>query len=182
MLLVLGGSQGARPLNRALWQAAPMLAAAARRSGRPFELVHLAGDADAAPLAARYRACGLRAFVSPWLADMNAAYRAADLALCRAGGSTIAELLACALPAVLVPLPHAAGDHQRANALAAARRGAAWALEERELQRPAVLRAIVALLADPERLEPMRRAAAAAACIEAADRIAACILEETECR
>ncbi|RME77013.1 MAG: UDP-N-acetylglucosamine--N-acetylmuramyl-(pentapeptide) pyrophosphoryl-undecaprenol N-acetylglucosamine transferase [Planctomycetota bacterium] len=138
VLLVAGGSQGAHALNRAVAEALPAIVA--RRPDA--ELIHLAGDDDLGALRARYRAARLRVHLSPFLRDMPSAYAAADFALCRAGGSTIAELQVCGLPAALVPYPHAAGDHQRANARAAARTGAFRVLEQHDLARGGMRRAI----------------------------------------
>jgi UDP-N-acetylglucosamine--N-acetylmuramyl-(pentapeptide) pyrophosphoryl-undecaprenol N-acetylglucosamine transferase len=169
-LLVMGGSQGAQAINRAVRRALPQLASAGGRSGRA-QVIHLAGDDDVARLAAAYRAAGIRAHVTPFLADMGAAYAAADLALCRAGGTTIAELAACGLPAVLVPYPHAADDHQRANARAAARQGGALVMEEAALVEGG-LHGVIALLGDGARRGEMRRSLDATVGREAAARIA----------
>src|SRR6266404_4628947 len=110
-LLIFGGSAGARTLNLA----GPALAAAlADVPG--LSIVHQTGAEAEASVRAAYAAVGIRADVRPFIADMGAAYAAADVVVCRAGATTIAELAALGKPAILVPYPYAADDHQRANA------------------------------------------------------------------
>jgi UDP-N-acetylglucosamine--N-acetylmuramyl-(pentapeptide) pyrophosphoryl-undecaprenol N-acetylglucosamine transferase len=128
-LLVFGGSQGAHRLNQAMLQAAPLLAAHQPR----LCLVHQTGEADAAEVAQAYAQAGLQAEVQPFLHDMAERYRWADLVLCRAGASTLAELTTCGKPAILVPYPYAADDHQRHNALALQRQGAAQVILDADL-------------------------------------------------
>ncbi len=119
-LLVLGGSLGAEALN----QVVP--AALARVAARhPLRVRHQAGRGKAEATAQAYRAVGLEAEVDEFIDDMAAAYAGADLAICRAGALTIAELAAAGLGAVLVPYPHAVDDHQTANARGLAEAGAA---------------------------------------------------------
>ncbi|TMA74075.1 MAG: undecaprenyldiphospho-muramoylpentapeptide beta-N-acetylglucosaminyltransferase [Deltaproteobacteria bacterium] len=110
-LLIFGGSAGARTLNLA----GPALAAAlADVPG--LSIVHQTGAEAEASVRAAYAGAGIRADVRPFIADMGAAYAAADVVVCRAGATTIAELAALGKPAILVPYPYAADDHQRANA------------------------------------------------------------------
>ncbi|MFW6108216.1 MAG: undecaprenyldiphospho-muramoylpentapeptide beta-N-acetylglucosaminyltransferase [bacterium] len=150
-LLVMGGSQGARPLNNRIVDALPHFAEA----GLPVQFVHLAGRADRERVAAAYAEQGLRAAVRGFLDDMALAYGACDLALSRAGGTSIAELTALGIPALLVPLPHAADDHQRLNARVLEYQGAALVVEQDELTAPGLARHVVHLLDDPERLRHM---------------------------
>jgi UDP-N-acetylglucosamine--N-acetylmuramyl-(pentapeptide) pyrophosphoryl-undecaprenol N-acetylglucosamine transferase len=128
-LLVFGGSQGAHRINQAMMQAAPLLTAHQPR----LSLVHQTGLADAAAVTQAYAQAGLQAEVSPFLYDMAERYRWADLVLCRAGASTLAELTTCGKPAILVPYPYAADDHQRHNAMALQRQGAAQIILDAEL-------------------------------------------------
>lgn len=121
-VLVFGGSQGAQGLNAAL----PL----ALKSVPGAQALHLAGKGKAEAAAVAYRAAGVHAVVREYLEDMAAAYGAADLVVCRAGASTLAELSAQRVPAVLVPYPHAAADHQNANARVFERAGAAVRIEE----------------------------------------------------
>ncbi|MCK4349798.1 MAG: UDP-N-acetylglucosamine--N-acetylmuramyl-(pentapeptide) pyrophosphoryl-undecaprenol N-acetylglucosamine transferase, partial [Candidatus Krumholzibacteria bacterium] len=100
-----------------------------------------------------------RVILHPFLDEMSSAWLAADLALCRAGASTIAELTAYGVPALLVPLPTAAGGHQEANAAAMAEAGAALLLPEEELSGEHLAHEVGALIGDRERLEEMGEAA-----------------------
>jgi UDP-N-acetylglucosamine--N-acetylmuramyl-(pentapeptide) pyrophosphoryl-undecaprenol N-acetylglucosamine transferase len=158
VVLVFGGSQGARRLNE--------LALAAFGASGPAVL-HIAGERDYADLRGRvsrpdYR---LLAFTD----DFGAALAAADLALARSGGS-VWELAAAGLPAVLVPYPHATADHQTKNARYFERTGGAAVVGEAELARVPEL--VSTLLADPRRLEQMRAAMMRVARPDAADEIA----------
>ncbi len=159
-VLVVGGSQGARFLNE-------VVPAAVARLARPVTVVHQAGRAGAEAVRARYGdRPGVR--VTAYLEDIRAAYAGAHLVVARAGALTVAELAAVGRPAVLVPYPHAAGDHQSANARAAQEAGAARWVAQAGCE-PASLAAVLdELLAAPERLSGMARAAAASAPRDAA--------------
>lgn len=120
-LLVLGGSQGAQPLNEAfLWlvEADPQ-----RLAG--WQIVHQTGAAQQVMVHDRYRELGIEAEVAAFLPDMAERYQTATLVISRAGATTLAELACAGLPAVLVPYPHAADDHQWHNAKAFESAGAA---------------------------------------------------------
>lgn len=150
-LLVLGGSQGAHGLNELVRGALPHLVAA----GIPLHVVHQSGERDVARLRAAYAEHGLDADVLPFIEDMAAAYRRAELAVCRAGATTIAELACCGLPAVLVPFPGATDDHQTANAGALVRAGAAELVRESDGPR-ALAERVARLAMDPAVLQDMR--------------------------
>jgi UDP-N-acetylglucosamine--N-acetylmuramyl-(pentapeptide) pyrophosphoryl-undecaprenol N-acetylglucosamine transferase len=124
-MLVFGGSQGAQAINAAVPRALKDLPG--------VQVLHLAGKGKAAAAADGYRAAGVRADVREYLEDMASAYGAADVVICRSGASTLAELAAQRAPAVLVPYPHAAADHQDANARVFALSGAAERVPEGEL-------------------------------------------------
>jgi UDP-N-acetylglucosamine--N-acetylmuramyl-(pentapeptide) pyrophosphoryl-undecaprenol N-acetylglucosamine transferase len=134
-----------------------MIAAAAlfATDGRPLQIVHLAGEADAGRVAAAYAEQGLAAKVLGFLEDMSLAYGACDLALSRAGGTSIAEFTALGIPAVLVPLPHAADNHQYLNARVLEYHRAAILIEQRELTPERLAADVTGLLADPPRLAYM---------------------------
>jgi UDP-N-acetylglucosamine--N-acetylmuramyl-(pentapeptide) pyrophosphoryl-undecaprenol N-acetylglucosamine transferase len=121
VLLAFGGSQGARRINDALLAAAPRLFVEIPR----LRLIHQTGAADFERVRDRYRELGVTAEVLPFIEDMARAYADADLVLCRAGATTVAELTALGKPAILVPYPYAADDHQRANGEVLVQRGAA---------------------------------------------------------
>lgn len=141
-VLVVGGSQGARALNRLV----PPALALAREASGPVQALHLCGKDGESDTRAAYAAAGVPAVVLPYLDGMQRAYAAADLAVCRAGASTLAELAARRLPALLVPYPHAAGAHQDANARLAQSAGAAVRLPEPGLDAAALGAALAKLL------------------------------------
>ncbi|MBM4032636.1 MAG: undecaprenyldiphospho-muramoylpentapeptide beta-N-acetylglucosaminyltransferase [Planctomycetes bacterium] len=176
-LLVMGGSQGASPLNTLTMAALPILAT----SGVRMQAVHLSGAADAERLRASYEQYGVPAKVFAFLADMPLAYGACDLALSRAGGTSIAELTALGIPAILVPYPHAMDNHQFHNASAVASRGAALVLEQGTLSAHRLAHHVAELLGDGDRLGEMRRQSLLAGVPRAAaivaDRIEALIAE-----
>jgi len=170
-LLVIGGSRGARSLNRGV------PAALAALADRPVEVWHQTGTADLAATEAAYRALPLDARVTPFIEDMAAAYRWADLVVCRAGAITIAELTAAGVAAVLVPFPHAVDDHQTANARYLADAGAAVLLPDRELAAGGLVPLLGSLLHERARLSDMANRARALAKPDAADTVARACLE-----
>ena len=164
-LLVFGGSQGARQLNDAMLEAIPLLA------GVPLEIFHQTGEADRDRVATAYAGSGVRAEVAAFEPEMPRRYRWADVAVCRAGALTVAELCLAALPSVLVPYPHAADDHQRANARALARAGAARVLDPATLSGTQVAGVLRELFAAPGEIGGMSTAAGKRAQPDAAERI-----------
>ena len=164
-LLVAGGSQGARQINNAMIEAAPRLDASR------IEIFHQAGEADRERTEAAYRAAKLKAEVVAFEPDMPARYRWADLALCRSGALTVAELALAGLPALLVPYPFAADDHQTANAAALVAAGAAQMLDENPLGGERVARALREAFEFPEQLTVMGDSASKLARSDAAARI-----------
>jgi UDP-N-acetylglucosamine--N-acetylmuramyl-(pentapeptide) pyrophosphoryl-undecaprenol N-acetylglucosamine transferase len=163
-LLILGGSQGAHPINVAMVAAAPELARA--RPG--LEIVHQTGERDLDETRAAYRAADVAARTEPFLDAMAGEMTAADVVICRAGATTLAELAAAARPAVLVPFPAATDDHQRKNAAVLVDAGAAEMIEQRELSGSSLAVLVGRLLDDRERLAGMSRAMAAFARPDAA--------------
>ncbi|MBI2363244.1 MAG: UDP-N-acetylglucosamine--N-acetylmuramyl-(pentapeptide) pyrophosphoryl-undecaprenol N-acetylglucosamine transferase [Elusimicrobia bacterium] len=153
-VLVVGGSQGARALNRLV--PAGLSRASAAVPG--IQVVHLAGKAEADAVREAYAAGGTRAIVLDYLERMDQAYAAADLAVCRAGATTVAELAAQALPALLVPYPFATARHQDANARVLERAGAAELLAEDSLTPERLAGRAAALLRDPGRRAQMSAA------------------------
>ena len=128
-VLVVGGSQGAHRLNQAMIEALPLLRACRER----IRFVHQTGELDLPRVAEAYENSGVPAEVHAFLHDMPQRYQWAHLVLSRAGASTLAELTACGKPAILVPYPYAADDHQRHNALAMQEHGAAHVILDAEL-------------------------------------------------
>ena len=127
-VLVLGGSQGAKALNDTVPLALSLLAEA-----EVPEVIHQAGAAHLEAVRAAYAGVGVAATVIPFIDDMAATYSAVDLMICRAGASTIAELAAAGVPAILVPYPYAVDDHQTHNARFLAERGGAVLVPQGEL-------------------------------------------------
>jgi len=146
----MGGSQGATPLNNLMLDALPHLG-----EGSAFQVIHLAGHADAERVAAAYDQHGLRASVRDFLADMALAYSACDLVFSRAGGTSIAEFTALGIPAILVPLPHAVDNHQHLNARVLEYHGAAVLLEQKTLTAERLAQELRALLGNRPRLAYM---------------------------
>ena len=168
-LLVFGGSQGARQINEAMMALAPRLA------GQPIEIFHQAGAADRARVQAAYAEAGVQAEVVDFEPAMPARYRWAHLALCRSGALTVAELALAGLPALLIPYPFAADDHQAANAGALSEAGAGIRLEARPLDVDGLGSKLLGLVEDPSPLAGMSTAASALARPHAArDIVEAC--------
>lgn len=169
-LLVFGGSLGARRLNEAALEAFGREA--------PCHVLHACGRRDHDDLRARLDALGSPPHyrLEPYIEPFAEAYAAADLACARAGGSVF-ELAAAGLPSILVPYPHATADHQSGNARWMAEGGAAVVVRDAELDAQRLEREVGALLGDRERLARMGAAARALSRPDAADRIAAEIVE-----
>ncbi|BCR03962.1 UDP-N-acetylglucosamine--N-acetylmuramyl-(pentapeptide) pyrophosphoryl-undecaprenol N-acetylglucosamine transferase [Desulfuromonas versatilis] len=156
LLLVFGGSRGARAINDAMVET---LAHLAPLKGK-FEILHQTGTEDLERVRAGYREAGWNPDSAvPFIQDMAAAYARAHLVLCRAGATTIAELTACGRPSILVPYPYAAADHQTANAQALASKGAGLLLPQSDLNAELLGRMIGDLFHDRERLLSMAGAA-----------------------
>lgn len=172
-VLVFGGSQGAHAVNMAMLEAAPRLA----RTTTPLAVTHQTGDHDLQAVRDGYRRAGLDAEVEPFLFDMADRMRQADVVVCRAGATTLAELAAAGRPSVLVPLPSAADDHQRHNAEALVARGAAEMILQRELTGDRLAASIEDLAARPARRREMADAARALARPDAAGVIVDRLLE-----
>ena len=166
-LLVLGGSQGSRALNRLMPQVAERLAEEERRR---WQILHLTGPADTAAVRETYAAHHIRAWVAPLLVEMEAAYALADLVLARAGASTIAELARCGTPAVLIPYPHA-GGHQRANARLVETAGGGVLIEEADATPESVLASIRRILTDERLRHMMGEQMRGLSCADAAERL-----------
>jgi UDP-N-acetylglucosamine--N-acetylmuramyl-(pentapeptide) pyrophosphoryl-undecaprenol N-acetylglucosamine transferase len=154
-VLVFGGSQGAHAINVAMVEAAPQLAA----GGSHLRLVHQTGERDVEVVRAAYRQAGLQADVEPFLFDMGRQLGEADVVVCRAGATTLAEITAAGKASVLIPLPTATDDHQRKNAEALVVAGAAELLLQRDLTGEVLAARVLALAGDRIRRERMSAAA-----------------------
>ena len=164
-VFVVGGSLGAKALNATVPQALALLQAAER----PV-VTHQAGAAHVDALRSAYLAAGVDAEILAFIDDMAARYAEADLIICRAGATTVAELAVAGVGSILVPFPHAVDDHQTRNARYLADRGAALLLPQQELT-PQSLAAVLRGLTRARLLE-MARAARAAGKPDAAQKVA----------
>jgi len=156
-IFVTGGSQGAHGLNLRVADAIEKLAPAL---GHRLRVVHQTGVKDQEEVARRYAALvatGAELFATAFIDEMAKAYAEADLLICRAGATTIAELTVCKKPAILVPFPFAADDHQTVNAKSLVAAGAALCIQEKELTGESLAAEIRALEGDRERLKKMAR-------------------------
>src|SRR5450432_308532 len=153
-LLVMGGSQGASGINQAMIKAMPSL------QGAPLQVIHLSGSRDARLLEDNYRRENIPAHVAAFHHCMEEVYSAADFAIARAGAASLAELAAFALPAMLIPYPYAADDHQTRNAEIFERANAALILKEADLTGDLLAQKIRDLLSEPQTLRNMSANAA----------------------
>ncbi len=168
-VLVFGGSQGAHAINEAMIRCLPAL----QREAPGIHIIHQTGERDYNDALAAYQPLASTAEVFKFIEDMPAAFARADLVVCRSGASTVAEIAAAGKPAVFVPFPRAADDHQTVNALALERAGAAVLVEESKLDGVWLAETIAALLGDGARLQQMSAAARSLAHPNAARDIAA---------
>jgi UDP-N-acetylglucosamine--N-acetylmuramyl-(pentapeptide) pyrophosphoryl-undecaprenol N-acetylglucosamine transferase len=166
-LLVFGGSQGAQRLNLVLPQALALIEPAKRP-----QVLHQSGERGFEATQAAYRAANVEAQVMPFIDDMAKTYAWADLAVCRAGAMTVAELQAAGLGAIFVPLPIATDDHQTKNAGVMVNVGAARIIQERDLTAERLSGIIAELIADRATLLAMAESARAARITDAAARLA----------
>ncbi len=169
-VLVCGGSQGARTLNHAVREALPRL------DRNECQLIWITGPDFAAEARTAAAEAPVRTAVFPFIDNMDAAYAAADIAVCRAGASTAAELAAVGRPAILVPFPYATENHQEVNARAFEEAGAGRVVLDSEFTADVFVQQIRDLLPAVEQRETMARRARTLAQPGAAEAIAESIL------
>jgi UDP-N-acetylglucosamine--N-acetylmuramyl-(pentapeptide) pyrophosphoryl-undecaprenol N-acetylglucosamine transferase len=174
-LLVIGGSQGATVFSEVLPAAVALLPAHLRQH---LEITQQARPADIEQARFEYAKIGQRVELKTFFDDMPQRLAAAHLVIARAGASTVAELTAAGRPAVLVPYPHAADNHQHKNATQMADLGAAWLMPQDGFTPQALAARLEALLTHPQRLADTAAIAHAAARIDAADQLADLVLAE----
>lgn len=167
-VLVFGGSQGARAINRAI---VDFLRANPTFRDK-INLIHQTGTADYQWVHDEYAQMGFKAIVMSFIYKMAEAYSAADIVICRAGAGTVFELLAAGKASVLIPYPYAAGDHQTYNAMVLAEKGAAVMVRQSEIEKGMLSRTLKELIADRERLKIMGEKARAIAKPDAGEVIA----------
>jgi UDP-N-acetylglucosamine--N-acetylmuramyl-(pentapeptide) pyrophosphoryl-undecaprenol N-acetylglucosamine transferase len=148
-VLVFGGSQGARVLNQTMIDAIP------KWKELGITIRHQTGERDFEKIDAAYRQAGFSAQVNKFIDDMPSAFAQADLVVCRSGASTVAEITAAGKPAIFVPFPFAADDHQLKNAEALERAGAGRLIREAELRSDRLATLVAELLVNPTALAEM---------------------------
>ena len=150
-ILIFGGSQGAQAINRTIVEMLPYL----QKMKQDLKIIHQTGRRDLAMVGDAYRRFGIDAQVHEFITDMPAAYAEADLVVCRAGATSLAEITAAGKPSVLIPYPYAANDHQTQNAEVMAEAGAAVMIPEGELSAEKLFALVEELFADEARLQEM---------------------------
>jgi UDP-N-acetylglucosamine--N-acetylmuramyl-(pentapeptide) pyrophosphoryl-undecaprenol N-acetylglucosamine transferase len=169
-ILVVGGSQGASGLNEMILSVLPLLA------GKNWQWLHLTGASDFEKVKAAYAQGGVKAVVKPFLTEMDLALGAAIATVSRAGASSLAEIAAMRLPALLVPFPAAADNHQFSNASALEKTGAAMLLEQKNSTPEKIAAILVKLVEDEAARSQMQSALAQWHAPKAAEQIADGIL------
>jgi UDP-N-acetylglucosamine--N-acetylmuramyl-(pentapeptide) pyrophosphoryl-undecaprenol N-acetylglucosamine transferase len=173
-VLIFGGSQGAHAINMAMVEAASRLATA---GAQRLAITHQTGERDVELVRDAYRRAGLEARIEAFLFEMDREMTSSDIVVARAGATTLSELAAAGKPAVLIPLPTAADDHQRKNAEVIARAGGAVVIDERELTGERLADALLRLSQDTAHREGMASAIRTFARPDAAARIADKVFE-----
>jgi UDP-N-acetylglucosamine--N-acetylmuramyl-(pentapeptide) pyrophosphoryl-undecaprenol N-acetylglucosamine transferase len=152
-VLVTGGSQGARVINRAV------ISALNAFKCLPLSLVHQTGERDYNEVRSAYESCGVQAEVAPFFSDMSEQFARADLIICRAGANAVAEIAAAGRAALFIPFGAATDNHQFRNAEEMVRAGAARLISEPELSAERLAREVAGLIAQPQQLEELGRRA-----------------------
>jgi UDP-N-acetylglucosamine--N-acetylmuramyl-(pentapeptide) pyrophosphoryl-undecaprenol N-acetylglucosamine transferase len=168
-LLVFGGSQGAKAINDAMISSLAGL----RERAPQLHIIHQTGERDYERVRTAYEEMGISGEVHKFIDDMPTMFGRADLLICRSGASTVGEITAAGKPAIFVPFPRAADDHQNVNARALERAGAAVVIEESKLEPAFLVDTVCALIRDAGRLERMSEAARSLAHPKAVEEIAA---------
>ncbi|MGD0280553.1 MAG: undecaprenyldiphospho-muramoylpentapeptide beta-N-acetylglucosaminyltransferase [Smithella sp.] len=166
-LLVFGGSQGAEAINKSIIDMLPQL----QSMKNNIHVLHQTGSQQAEKVRKAYEQFGIPATVTDFIVDMATAYADADLIICRAGATSLAEITAAGKAAILIPYPWAANDHQLKNALALSTEGAAVVISEKELSGVNLFRAIENLLRDEKKLHQMEENSLRMSRIDAASTI-----------
>jgi len=166
-LLVIGGSQGATTINRAMLETLPAL----EEIKKDLRIIHQTGEGDYRWVKDAYAEKGLQASVHPFIDEMAPCYREAHLVVCRAGAATITELCAWGRASVLIPYPYAADDHQRKNAQVLVRHGAGRMISDAELSGKRLAQEILPLYHSRRERETMEERAASLGLPDAAPRI-----------
>ncbi|TKB06254.1 undecaprenyldiphospho-muramoylpentapeptide beta-N-acetylglucosaminyltransferase [Desulforhopalus sp. IMCC35007] len=178
-ILILGGSQGAKAINEILPSAIALLGA--ERIGS-VKIIHQVGDKDVDGVRDAYKACGVEAVVEPFFRKMELVYSQADLVVSRAGATTLAELSVLGKPAILIPYPYAADNHQEKNGQYYVLGGGALQFQQKSLTAKKLGDVVAELLFDETKLMNMSAAMKKLSFPDAPERIVACCLEQIKGR
>jgi UDP-N-acetylglucosamine--N-acetylmuramyl-(pentapeptide) pyrophosphoryl-undecaprenol N-acetylglucosamine transferase len=170
-VLVVGGSQGAHAVNRAVIEALDHIESPTRMA-----FIHQTGPKDAAWVTQAYESRDIAATVKPFFVDMAGPYHSADLVVCRAGATTVSELMALGKPAIFIPFPFAANNHQELNARHVSNAGGGEVILEKDVNGPILADRLDHYASDPKALRDMSERALALARPDAAE----AIVEECE--
>ena len=170
-LLVMGGSQGARGINKAIVDALPQL------RPKPVQIIHLTGRDDEQSVREKYAQSGVPAFVAPFWHQMETAYCAADFCIARSGAASLTELSHFALPSILIPYPFAAEDHQTLNARIFERANAAVLMPQSTATGDLLAKQLLRFIDEPAYLSEMSARCAALAPKDAAEQVADVVLK-----
>ena len=168
-VLVVGGSQGARALNQCLVESLPLFRS---EGGGTLSFIHQTGEADYNAVKAVYGNQWPGSEVCPFIDNIVDAFSCADLVVCRAGATTVAELAAAGKASILIPYPSATDQHQLQNAKALERAGAAFVIEQKDLTPARLVDCVMSMLDNREKLAGMEQRARSLASPMAASRIA----------
>lgn len=178
-VLIFGGSQGAAAINKIVVAMLPFW----RKMKDRIRIVHQTGERDLEMVKKAYADQGIEADVRAFIVDMVSAYAAADVMICRAGATSLAEITAAGKASILIPFPFAADDHQTLNAQAMVEAGAAVMIRESELSAERLFAAVTGLLADERKLKEMEKQSKALGRPDAAAKIVdACVQLAEEAR
>ena len=150
-ILILGGSQGARVINRTIVTTLAIL----KEKGRELCVIHQTGQSDYKEVLKTYERAGVKGDIQPFIEDMSRAYNRADLVISRAGATTVSELAALGKPSILIPYPHAANRHQETNAQMLVRAGGAEMMLQEKLNGERLARSLTRLMDDRSILKEM---------------------------
>jgi UDP-N-acetylglucosamine--N-acetylmuramyl-(pentapeptide) pyrophosphoryl-undecaprenol N-acetylglucosamine transferase len=168
----MGGSQGASSINTAAVDAMNRLTDLEDQ----IQIIHQTGNLDIQSVKEAYNKLSFVSVIQPFFDNMEDVYSATDMAICRSGASTLAELNACGIPAVLVPYPYATNDHQTYNALALEKNGAALMIKNADLNGELLANTIRSLIQDKEKLADMAKSSRSMGRPDAAVEIARAVL------
>lgn len=149
-LLIMGGSQGARGINQAVVEMLQFF------EPELIQMLHITGPAEFKEVSAGYAKTDIRSHVVPFCSEIEQAYAAADLSVCRSGASSLTEMSVVGLPGILVPYPHAADDHQNRNAEVFTDPGACVTIQQADVNAQSLAQAVAEIGTDPEKLKSMK--------------------------